>query len=58
MESIFSLILDCLLLDALILAIGYISIRFVRPRWPEWWEKWIAAPHPDEFELDEDFPII
>ena len=58
MKSVFNLILGCLLLDAIVLTISYISVGFIQPRWPEWWERWIAAPYPDEFGLDEDFPLI
>ena len=58
MSLIFELVLGCLLVDALILTISYIAVRYIKPRWPKWWERWIAAPHPDEVGLDEDHPFI
>jgi hypothetical protein len=58
MSTIFNLILGYLLLDIIILTISYTSVHFIKPRWEEWWERWIAAPHPDESGLGEDFPLI
>lgn len=37
-----------LAIDALIILIFYIGFNFVKPRWPEWWERNIAAFPPSE----------
>jgi hypothetical protein len=28
----------------------------IRSRWPDWWERWIAAPYSDELEAAADDP--
>jgi hypothetical protein len=49
-QAISYLGLGCLALNSIILAAIYIGLRFIKPRYPKWWEQWIAAPYPDEFE--------
>lgn len=45
-----SIFVISLLTIDLILAIGsYIGVRFVKPRWPEWWKRNISAPDPEDF---------
>jgi hypothetical protein len=55
-QVIGSLGIGCLALNAIILVASYIGLRFIRPRYPDWWERWIAAPYPEEFESSDDFP--
>jgi hypothetical protein len=47
------LISGCLALNGVILIASYIGVRFVQPRWPHWWERWIIAPYPDDYEPKE-----
>ena len=50
MFSALMMVFEYFLLNSIVLAIGYLSVRYIRRRWPKWWESWVAAPYPDEFE--------
>lgn len=50
MDWIFNLILGCLLVDMVILTLCYVGVRYIKPQWPGWWERWIATTYYDELE--------
>jgi hypothetical protein len=50
MFSALRLIFGYFLLDSIVVVIAYLAVRYVKPRWPKWWEYWVAAPYPEEFE--------
>ena len=51
MNWFLSLIIGIAIIDVLILLAFYIGVRFIKPRWPKWWENNICAPYPEAFEL-------
>lgn len=55
MPSLLTLALDYYLLSILLLAAGILWGPHLKSRWPDWWERWIAAPYPDEFEIADDY---
>ena len=57
MSWVYIFIISLLTIDLIVAIGGFIGVRFVKPRWPEWWERNIAAPDPEDgilpFEQDE-----
>lgn len=58
MPPMLQLILEYFLLNMLFLVISIVSAPLIQARWPDWWERWIAAPYPDEFETADDYRRI
>lgn len=41
-------------LDVIIIVAGCVGIWYIKPRWPGWWERWVVAPYPNDFEPEDN----
>ena len=48
MNGIWGIVIGLGGFNILTLGVVFIGIGFVKPRWPDWWEKHIVAPDPEE----------
>ena len=59
MSWLYIFVISLLTVDLILAAGGYIGVRFVRPRWPEWWERHIVAEDPaDNVPFSEQDGVV